>query len=141
MRQIEAENATKSMFRRIRPISKGTQSGAITRVKVPFHTWYYSPSSDELFYHRKGAFYSHSREHSIDGESFIFQTQTMRKTIPSKNIFTGSVEKMRSGIAMLSFDKSNKNIRQEVTDSEELVSFLLERNAEHLRQSTLDGNI
>ena len=40
LRQIAAENATKTMCRRIRPISKGTQSGAITRVKVPVHTWY-----------------------------------------------------------------------------------------------------
>ena len=41
---------------------------------------------------------------------------------------------------MLSVDKSNKNIWREVTDSEELVSLLLERNADHLRQETLDGN-
>jgi hypothetical protein len=41
---------------------------------------------------------------------------------------------------MHSFDKSNKNIWREVTDSEELASLLLERNAEHLRQATLDGN-
>ena len=48
VRQIAAENATKSMFRRIRPISKGTQSGAITRVKVPLHTWSYSPPAGLL---------------------------------------------------------------------------------------------
>ena len=54
LRQIEAENATKTMFRRIRPISKGTQSGAITRVKVPVHTWYYSSTADALFSTGKG---------------------------------------------------------------------------------------
>ena len=54
VRQIAAENATKTMFRRIRPISKGTQSGAITRVKVPVHTWYYSPTGDELLSIGKG---------------------------------------------------------------------------------------
>ena len=41
---------------------------------------------------------------------------------------------------MLSFDKINKNIWREVTDSEELVSLLLERNADHLHQAKLDGN-
>ena len=56
VRQIAAQSATKSMFRSIHPISKGTQSGAITRVKVPVHTWYYSPTRDENFEHRKGAF-------------------------------------------------------------------------------------
>ncbi len=40
---------------------------------------------------------------------------------------------------MLSFDKLNKNIWREVEDSEELVYLLLERNADHLHQSTLDG--
>ena len=125
------------MFRRIRPISKRTQTGAITRVKVSVHAWYYSPSSDELFEHRKGVFHSHSQEHYIDVDSSIFRTQTTRKTIPTKKICPVSVETMRSGIAMLSFEKSNKNIWREVTYSEELVSLLLERNADHLRQSTL----
>ena len=41
---------------------------------------------------------------------------------------------------MLSYDKLNKNIWREVTDSEELVSLLLERNADHLHQATLDWN-
>ena len=36
--QIAAENATKSKFRRICHISKGTQFRATTRVKVPVHT-------------------------------------------------------------------------------------------------------
>ena len=40
---------------------------------------------------------------------------------------------------MLSYDKGNKNIWREVTDSEELVSLLQERNADHLRQATLNG--
>ena len=40
---------------------------------------------------------------------------------------------------MLSYNKGNTNIWREVTDSEELVSLLLERNADHLRQATLDG--
>ena len=40
---------------------------------------------------------------------------------------------------MLSLDKLNKNIWREVSDSEELVSLLLEQNADHLRQATLDG--
>ena len=40
---------------------------------------------------------------------------------------------------MLSYDKGNKSILREVTDSEELVPLLLERNADHLRQETLDG--
>ena len=40
---------------------------------------------------------------------------------------------------MLSYDKENTNIWREVTDSEELVSLLLERNADYLRQATLDG--
>ena len=40
---------------------------------------------------------------------------------------------------MLSYDKGNKNIWRDVTDSEELVSLLLERNIDHLHQATLDG--
>jgi hypothetical protein len=129
----------KDHVRRIRPISKVTHSGAITRVKVPVHTWYYSPTGDELFEHRKGAFYSHSREGSVDGEAAIFRLQTTRKPIPSNNIYPATIESSTSGIAMLSYDKENNNIWREVTDSEELVSLLLERNADHLRQATLDG--
>ena len=68
------ENATKSMLRRINPIPKGIQSRAIICVKVPVHTWYYYSSRGELFEHRKGAFYSHSREHSIETTIFFPQT-------------------------------------------------------------------
>ena len=139
LRQIAVENATKTMFRRIHPISKGTQSGAITRVKVPVHTWYYSPTGDELFEHRKGAFYSHSQEGSIDGEASIIRIQTTRKSIPTNNIYPATIKSSSRGIAMLSYDKGNTNLWREVTDSEELVSLLLERNADHLRQATLNG--
>ena len=64
LRQIAAENATKSVFQRLRPISKGTQTGALTRIKVPKQQWYFSPGRKELFEYRKGAFYAHAREHS-----------------------------------------------------------------------------
>jgi hypothetical protein len=63
----------------------------------------------------------------------------MRKPIPSNNIYPATIESLRSGMLMLSYDKGNTNIWREVTDSEELVSLLLERNAEHLHQATLDG--
>ena len=115
LRQIAAENATNTMFRRIRPISKGTQSRAITRVKVPVHTWYYSPTGDDFFKHMKWAFYSHSREGSIDGEASIFRTQTTRKPIPTNNIYPATIESSNSGITMLNYDKGNTNIWQEVT--------------------------
>ena len=42
---------------------------------------------DGLFEHRKGAFYSHSREESIDGEASIFRIQTTRKPIPMNNMY------------------------------------------------------
>jgi hypothetical protein len=60
LRQISAENATKSTFQRLRPISKGTQTGALTRIKVPKQQWYFSPDRRELFEYCKGVFYAHA---------------------------------------------------------------------------------
>ena len=43
------------------------------------------------------------------------------------------------GIVLNDHDETDTEIWREVTDSEELVSLLLERNADHLRQSATDG--
>ena len=63
----------------------------------------------------------------------------MTKPIPSTNIFPVTVKTMSSGIAMLSYDKMDKNILRDVTYLEELVSILLEQNNDHHRQATLNG--
>ena len=41
LRRIVSENATKSIFQRLRSILKGTQTGALTRIKVPKQQWYF----------------------------------------------------------------------------------------------------
>ena len=43
------------------------------------------------------------------------------------------------GIVLNDHDEIDTQIWREVTDSEELVDLLLERNADHLRQSATDG--
>ena len=43
------------------------------------------------------------------------------------------------GIVLNNHDDTDTEIWREVTDSEELVFLLLERNADHLRQSATDG--
>ena len=137
LRQIAAENATKSVFQRLRPISKGTQTGALTRIKVPKQQWYYSPGRKELFEYRKGAFYAHARE--LDDEDSIFRISTTRKPLPTANVYPAMVTVTADDIVLNDHDETNTDIWREVTDSEELVSLLLERNADHLRQSATDG--
>ena len=43
------------------------------------------------------------------------------------------------GIVLNDLDETDTDVWREVTDSEELVALLLERNADHLRQSVTDG--
>ena len=137
LRQIAAENATKSIFQRLRPISKGTQTGALTRIQVPTQQWYFSPGRKELFKYRKGAFYAHARE--LDGDDSIFRISTSRKPLSSANVYSEMVTVTADGIVLNDHDETDTDIWREVTDSEELVSLLLERNADHLRQSATDG--
>ena len=135
--QITAENATKSMFRCIRPISKGIQrrQSLALKCKLTLGT-ILQPATNSL---SSVLQYSHSQEHAIDGRATIFRIQTTQKPIPSNKIFPANIETLESGIAMQSYDKLNKNIWREVADSEELVSLLLEWNTDHLHQATLDG--
>ena len=131
LRQIAAENATKSVFQRLRPISKGTRTGALTRIKVPKQQWYYSPGRKELFEYRKGAFYAHAQE--LDNEDRIFHISTTRKPLPTANVYPAMVTVTADGIVLNDHDETDTEIWREVTDSEELVSLLLERNADHIR--------
>ena len=137
LRQIAAENATKSTFQRLRPISKGTQTGALTRIKVPKQQWYFSPSRKELYEYRKGAFYAHAWE--LDDDDSIFRISTTRKPLPTTNVYPATVMVTADGIVMNDHNENDTDIWREVTDSEELVALLLERNADHLRQSATDG--
>ena len=43
------------------------------------------------------------------------------------------------GIVLNDHDETEADIWREVTDSEELVALILEHNADHLRQSAIDG--
>ena len=137
LRQIAAENATKSTFQRLRPISKGTQTGALTGIKVPNQQWYFSPGRKELFEYRKGAFYAHARE--LDDDDSIFRISTTRKPLPTANFYLAMVTVTADGIVLNDHDETDTEICCEVTDSKELVALLLERNADHLRQSATDG--
>ena len=87
-------------------------------------------------YH-KGAFYAHARE--LDDEDSLFRTSTTRKPLPTANIFPATVTVTEDGIVLNDHDETDTQIWREVTDSEELVALLLERNADHLRQSATDG--
>ena len=131
LRQIAAENATKSTFQRLRPISKGTQTGALTRIKVPKQQWYFSPGCKELYEYRKGAFYAHARE--LDDDESIFRISTTRKPLPTANVYPATVMDTGDGIVLNDHDENDTDIWREITDSEELVALLLERNADHLR--------
>ena len=47
---------------RMQPISKGDQSGAITKVNVPIYEWMRYEKNDVLFHYKTRAFYTHLRE-------------------------------------------------------------------------------
>ena len=115
LRQIAAENATKSVFQRLCPISKGTQTGALARIKVPKQQWYYSPGRKELFENRKGAFYAHARE--LDDEDSIFRISTTRKPLPTANVYQVMVTVTADGIVLNDHDETDTEIWREDTYS------------------------
>ena len=98
LQQISAENATTSVFQRLRPISKGTQSGALTRIKVPKQQWYYSFGRKELFEYLKGTFYAHARE--FDDNNSLYRASTTRKPLPTTNVYPAIVTVTEDGIVL-----------------------------------------
>jgi hypothetical protein len=73
-------------FRKLRPIAKGKRSGTISRIKVPCHEWIYYHPSDTLYHYVKGAFYSHLREPTLEGELGPFRVHRTRQPLPNDDI-------------------------------------------------------
>ena len=73
-----------------------------------------------------------------DGENGPYHIHRTRQPLPKSN---GSVANVRVEITHIHLNSTveTDKIWREVLDSEELVQLILERNAEHLRQSTIDG--
>ena len=107
-------------------------------MKVPYHEWMYHQASDTLYRFVKGAFYSHARVTMTDGENGPFHIHRTRQPLPKSNVSVANVRVEPNHIHLDSMVETDK-IWREVLNSEELVQILLERNVEHIRQSTIDG--
>lgn len=138
LQQMLQENRIRKLFRKLKPLSSVVQSGAVSRFKIPRFQWFYHEGMDLLFYYNKGAFYSHARLPSIDEGDAPFSLQHTRRPLPSRDVKVASVAVMDSHI-ILQQTQSVGNLWNEVTDSDELEALLLERNAEHLRQCTVNA--
>ena len=98
----------------------------------------YHQPSDTLYRFMKGALYSHGRGTMRDGENGPFHIHGTRQPLPKSNVSVANVRVELTHIHLDSTVETDK-IWREVLDLEELVQLLLERNAEHLRQRTIDG--
>ena len=64
---------------------------------------------------------------------------TSRKPLPTANVYPETVTVTKDGIVLNDHDETDTEIWREVTDLEELLALLFDRNADHLRQSATDG--
>ena len=75
LKQIVEENRVRRLFRRLKPLKQDIRSGALANVKIPSRQWFYHEGSDSLFQYDQGAFFSHSRLETVDGDSGPFRSQ------------------------------------------------------------------
>ena len=94
LKQMAREADMRMSFQRMKSISKGEASGAISMVKVPHHEWMYHEVDDVLFHYVKGAFYAHAQESSLDGGDTPFRKHFTRKPLPNQE---GCVSGKRHG--------------------------------------------
>ena len=128
----------RKLFRKLKPLSRGSRSGAVSRVKVPSYKWFYHEGTDLLFFYERGAFYSHARIPTLDGDNAPFSRHRTRRPLPSTGVRVATVD-VQEDLIQLRGVQSITTFWEEVTDSDDLEALLLERNAEHLRQCTVDG--
>ena len=138
LRQILHENQVRRPFRRLKGLKSEIQSGALAKVKIPRHEWYFHPPSDTLNHYVRVAFYAHSRVETLDGDHAPFRIERTRRPLSSSGVEVATVRRDGSVLEITATSRET-TVWREVTDSEEVENLLLERNAEHLRQCTIDG--
>ena len=137
LKQMAFESRVRRIYSKLKPISKGTFGGALASIKIPLFEWFFHTSSDMLYHYVRGAFYAHSRVPGIDNNHAPFRMQHTRRPLPSKDVVVARVTQ-EGNYFILHSTQNVDEIWTEVTDSEEIETLLLDRNADHLRQCTVD---
>lgn len=139
LKQIMEENRLRKLYRRLKPLGKGLSTGALSRILIPRFTWFYHSPMDLLFFYSRGAFYAHARIPGVDGEDMPFQLHRTRRPLPKKDVMVAEVTIEEEEGAILHLTREETELWEEITDADKIEEVLLERNADHLRQSTIDG--
>ena len=75
----------------------------------------------------------------MEGDGELNSTHDTRKPLAKGTVHPATVTQIDEGWRLNAYDDTTTHIWWMVTDAEELVALLLERNADHLRQVTADG--
>ena len=118
-------------------MGKGLNTGALARILIPRYNWFYHSRSDMLYHYSKGSFYAHSRLEGIDDDSMPFSRMRTRRPIPTSGVLLADVQETED-VIILKNTREDSQMWEEINESEKIEELLLERNAEHLRQSTID---
>ena len=102
--------------------------GALAKVKIPRHEWYFHPPSDTLYHYVRGAFYAHSKVETLDGDHAPFRIERTSRSLPPSGVEAATVRRDGSVLEMTATSRET-TVWREVTDSEEVENLLLERNA------------
>ena len=137
LKQIVEENRLRKLYRRLKPLGKGLNSGSIARILIPRYNWFYHSPSDSLYHYSKGSFYAHARLSGVDRDLMPFTKMRTRRPLPTGGVRVAEVSVTEEHI-LLESTREEDGLWEEITESERIEELLLERNAEHLRQSTVD---
>ena len=138
LRQMVFESRLKRIYAKLKPIEKGPITGALSTIKVPKYEWFYHSSSDMLYHYVKGAFYAHAREQGVDMEMAPFRRHHTRRPLPKNDVQVAEVLKTESYFILQS-TRCEPQLWEDISDSDEMERLLLNGNADHLRQYTVDG--
>ena len=122
LKQIVEENRLRKLYRRLKPLGKGIQSGALAMVKTPKIEWFYSPKMDMLFNYSRGSFYAHARLESLEGDDMPFSKHRTRIPLPKGQIKVATVID-DGAVLVMEAVRVEDEIWEEVTESEKLRSY------------------
>ena len=133
---MQRKIAAAAVNRKLTAITKGTR-GALQRIQVPLHDWFYSPSNREVYRYHRGVFDAYPAA----SESLFFSHHT-RKVLPN-DVQAVTVEKddtdkfwRISGILPMPTP-----LWKDITAAEDIEAELLQRNQMHLEQTDREQGI
>lgn len=121
----------RAMNRKLTMVTKGPR-GALDRIQIPSHDWFFSPKHDELYHYDKGVF----EAYPSCGDSRFFLHHTLKVLPTDAQLVVVEKDEHTQRWIITDTLPPPESFWIDITSQEEIESHLLERNKRHLEQTS-----